>query len=230
MEDNSFLGLVKFYRNEEFLDNLLDGGFHCTPPEIYRLDKQEGVSDKVESCAYSYRKERDDSPIVTKLDDVDLGDLIGFTAHNGTEKDAWMHCWFTLRSPSDQAGLDQLKRDVARMKKQFGNHYAFLPPVNLKPLIFRLNSLSTKESFCGEVGYSGDKSKWGNLCKSLGYSYQREYRFLFGECSPSEKDFYVFDAPKGFGDLIYSNSDVKLQSEDGSHVWFDLQNTYENFE
>lgn len=78
-----------------------------------------------------------------------------------------MYCWFPLRLPSDQKGLDQLKRDMAMMKKQFGNHYAFLPATNLKPLVFRLKPLSTKELFCGE---------------------------------------------------------------DGSHVWFDLQNTYEDFE
>jgi hypothetical protein len=63
MEKNQFLGLVKFFRNEDYLDSLISGTFHCTPPEVYRLDKQEGVSDKSESCAFSYRKDRGDNPI-----------------------------------------------------------------------------------------------------------------------------------------------------------------------
>lgn len=229
MEDNSFLGLVKFFRNEAFLDRLIGGCFHCTPPEVYRLDKQEGVSDKFESCAYSYREERSDAPVVIKFGDIDISDALGVTVHNRAEKDAWVHCWFTLRLPGDESGLDQLKRDVAIMKKQFGHHFAFLPAPNLRPLVSRLKELSSKEMFCGEVDYNGNKAKWGNLCKSLDYSYQREYRFLFGECSPSEKEFYIFDDPQGFSDLIHKNADFKIQSKDSDHTWFDLRDTYGEF-
>lgn len=222
MESNQFLGLVKFFRNEGFLDSLRSGCFHCTPPEVYRLDKQEGVSDKYESCAYSYRKERGDEPITVTFGDIDISDALGLTVHNRTEKDAWMHCWFTLRLPKDQEALDKLKEDVAKMKKQFGEHYAFIPAPNLKPLVSKLQELSEKPLFCGEVEYSGDKSKWGNLVKSLDYSYQREYRFLFGECSTSETEYYVFNNPDGFSNLIFKNTDFKMQSNDGEHVWFDL--------
>lgn len=222
MESNQFLGLVKFFRNEDFLDSLRSGCFHCTPPEVYRLDKQKGVSDKYESCAYSYREKRGDEPITITFGDIDISDALGVTVHNRTDKDAWMHCWFTLRLPKDQEALDKLKADVAKMKKQFGEHYAFIPAPNLKLLVSKLQGLSEKPLFCGEVQYSGDKSKWGNLVKSLEYSYQREYRFLFGECESSEVEYYIFNNPEGFSDLILKNTDFKLQSNDGEHVWFEL--------
>ena len=222
MESNQFLGLIKFFRNEEFLDSLRSGCFHCTPPEVYRLDKQEGVSDIFESCGFSYRKERNDEPITLKLGDMEITDALSITVHNRTEKDAWMHCWFSLRLPDDQGALDKLKTDIATMKSHFGSSYAFIPAPNLKPLISKLTDLSEKTMSYGEVEYSGDKSKWGNLCKSLDYSTQREYRFLFGECSSSEKDYYIFNNPEGFEDLILKNTDIKLSSKDGKQVWFEL--------
>ncbi|KAB7668787.1 hypothetical protein [Plesiomonas shigelloides] len=223
MKGNQFLGLVKFFRNEVFLDKLINGCFHCTPPEIYRLDTQEGVSDKYESCAYSYRPERGDEHVTISIKDININDALGMTIHNGSNKDAWMHCWFTLRLPKDPEALDKLKEDVTKMKNLFGKHYAFIPAHNLKPLVSTLEELSEKKLFCGEVVYSGDESKWGNLVKSLEYSYQREYRFLFGECSPSETDFYIFNKLGGFSDLILKNADLKLQSKDGKDIWFELR-------
>lgn len=222
MQSNQFLGLVKFFRSEDYLDSLIDGCFHCTPPETYRLDGQEGVSDKFESCAYSYRSERGDSPIVVKLGDIDIADALGLTIHNGQRKDAWLHCWFSLRLPNDEHSLSKLKFDISRMKKEFGEQYAFIPAPNLKPLVERLQELSDKTFSCGEVEYSGDRSQWGNLSKALEYSYQREYRFLFGKCSPSETQPYCFSNPEGFNDLIFKNAEFKLQSQDGEVVWFDL--------
>ncbi len=222
MESNQFLGLVKFFRNEDFLDRLRNGCFHCTPPEVYRLDKQEGVSDKFESCAYSYREERGDLPITVKLGYIDISDALGLTIHNRKEKHAWMHCWFSLRLPKDQKALENLRDDVAKMKEQFGAYFAFIPAHNLQSLVSKLQDLSDKSLFFGEVEYTGDKSKWGNLVKALDYSYQREYRFLFGECTTSEQEFYVFNSPGGFSDLILKNTDFKLQSDDGEQIWFDL--------
>lgn len=161
MESNKFLGLVKFFGNTDYLDSLINGCFHCTPPEVYRLHKQEGISDKYESCMFSYREIRDDSPIVIRGGIADIKDVTGVTIHKEVEMDAWMHCWFTLRLPKDQEALDKLKVDVAKMKEQFGHDYAFLPAQNLKPLVAKLQELSEKQMLCGEVAYSGDRSKWG---------------------------------------------------------------------
>lgn len=222
MQANEFLGLVKFFRNESFLDRLIDGCFHCTAPEVYRLDKQEGVSDKFESCAFSYRPERNDSPIILEINGQNITDLLGLTAHNKNDKDSWLHCWFTLRIPKDQEDLDCLKSDLEKMKVQFGMSYAFIPAPKLKPFVERLRSISEKPLYCGAASYSSNSSKWGNLCKATNYSYQREYRFCFGECSALEKNPYVINDPNGFKEFIYKSPGIKLQSKDFSVTWLEL--------
>ncbi len=227
MEPDQFLGLVKFFRNEAFLDSLIDGRFHCTPPEVYRLDKQEGVSDRCESCAYSFRQERGErcSTQIKIGDDIYKleNEVFSITALNHNQHNSWMHCWFSLRMPKDHEALEQLKRDIKKMKTQFGSDYAFLPAANLTTLIQSLQELSSKPMYYGEVEYSSDKSKWGNLCKASEYSYQREYRFLFGKCSSDETDFYVFNNHNTFRKLIFKNAHFEIQSLDDNITWFDLR-------
>ncbi|MCB2381278.1 hypothetical protein KV201_03685 [Shewanella sp. SR1] len=218
-----FVGLVKFFRNEEFLDSLLSGCFHCSPPERYRMDEQLGVSDKIESCAYSYRVKRNDPPIVIMINDIEITDPLSLTVHNNPYKDSWMHCWFTLNIPDSEDGLAVLKSDLDRMKKEFGSDYAFIPNSNLNELIHRLKSVSIKDLQYGEVEYSNDSAKFSCRCKSLSYSYQREFRFLFGECAVSEEDFFILNYENGFRDLIYKNATVKLTDRENGHVWFELK-------
>lgn len=223
MKANQFIGLVKFFRNEDYLDKLIEGCFHCTPPEVYRLDKQEGISDKFESCSFSYRKSRNDADIQLNVNGRNLTDVLGLTLHNGQQQDSWMHCWFVLRLPNSENDLKQLIEDVKKMKCQFGNHYAFIPNSNLKDSIYRLQKNSELPLAGGEVEYSGDNSLWGNKCKSLEYSYQREFRFLFGECSVTEMAPYVVNIENGLSDLILKDPDLQLTSKDGEQVWFHIR-------
>ena len=222
MEAGQVVGLLKFFGNEDFLDMLIAGCFHCTPPEIYRLHGDEGVSDKFESCAFSYRPERGDTAVELQINGQVIEGLMDMTSHNGGEADSWMHCWFTLRTPEEQQGLDSLKSDIERMKKEFGVNYAFIPGPKLKPFISQLQSISDKKLRCSDVAYSADRSIWGNFCKSPKYDYQREYRFLFGECSTHEKEYYVLNDPKGFKEYILKNPDLRLKSRDGTITWLGL--------
>lgn len=222
MEANQFLGLIKFFGHEAYLDKLIAGYFHSTPPEVYRLEKREGVSDKFESCSYSYRPERGDEAPTLRVNGHDINDILGITAYFHSDRDSWMHCWFTLRIPKDEAAVQRLNVDLEKMKKEFGNQYAFIPAPSLKPLVERLKALSSEPMYCGEVKYSANRYEWGNLCKALEYSYQREYRFLFGECSTSELQPYVMKSPKGFDDLILKNPEIKLESPDNKVTYLSL--------
>ncbi|MGC9402860.1 hypothetical protein ACP43V_10440 [Vibrio genomosp. F10 str. 9ZC157] len=223
MKGQQVLGLVKFFRNEEYLDKLIEGCFHCTPPEVYRLANLEGVSDKFESCRYSYRDQRKDPKFNLKICGIDLSRVAReVTITNGFEHNSWMHCWFLLKMPSDESTLDELRSDIARMKSEFGEHYAFVPITKFASFVERLKKNSSKELFYGEVQYDHDKSNWGNLCKSNLYSYQREFRFLFGSCDVSEVDYYVFDNAGGLGDIVLKNEDIKITSKNGDIVWLEL--------
>lgn len=223
MKPNQPIGLVKFFRNEEYLDKLIDGYLHCQPPEVFRLSEQEGVSDKNESCRASYRKGRKgDIEYTIEIAGRTLNpeDVLGFTIQNGLSKDAWMHCWFTIRLPEDDVQLSSLKADIERMKQQFGGHYAFILATSIQTFADRLEELTDKRLIGREVVYTDDEAKWDNLTKSLDYSYQREYRFLLGECSTSEKESFVIEDSRGFSQWILKSPSLKFQNEE--NVFFDL--------
>lgn len=223
MQPNQLLGLVKFFSNEDYLSKLINGLFYCSPPEIYRLEKREGVSDRFESCRYSYRLERDGRCTLLKFNDIDMSeDTVAFTVQSANHKDSWMHCWFSLRVPENEDALNLLNADIDRMKNEFGNKIAIIPAVQIKPFIGHLQKLSAKPLFCGFVEYEEYPDKWGVLCKSTQYAYQREYRFLFGECSTHEVKPYILNDKKGFGEFIYRGESLKLTSKNGENVWLDM--------
>lgn len=222
MKANEFIGLVKFFRNENYLDKLISGIFHCQTPETYRLHEMEGVSDKLESCTFSYRKTRNDPPASLTINGIEINDALAVTIYNADEGDSWLNCWLLLRVPENENELESLKTDIALMKKQFGEHYAYISPPNLLKVIEILKNNSEKPLIHKKVRYCEDKHEWGVFCKSPSYAYQREYRFAFGSCSPSETEAYCFNCPEGFYDLIYKNPGLQLKSFDQDQAWFSL--------
>ena len=216
MQPNQFIGIIKFFKNEDFLDELVNGVFYCTPPEVYRLHEQEGVSDKFESCSFSYRKSREDDEIILHINDRKITGHISLTVHNQQDKDSWMHCWFSLRLPQNEKSLEKLKLDIAKMKSEFGEQFAFIPAPSMSGFLDLIEGLSPLPMVCDEVEYSSDKSRWGSLCKSKGYSYQREFRFLFGECNTHETEHFIFSDPNKFSGIILKNPEIKINNKDNS--------------
>lgn len=211
---NDFLGLIKFFRNEEYLDKLIAGRMHCQTPETYRLSKMEGVSDRAESCMYSWRPTRGDvlKEVVINRHAIPSQDVVAITIHNGEPDESWLHCWFSLRMPGDLESLEALKADLQRMKAHFGRHYAFILNTNVRPFLSLLKDVSCKTVWASEVTYSEDVTQWGLNCKSPAYGYQREYRFGFGACAVSETEPYVFDHPDGFAYLILKSPEFVMSS------------------
>lgn len=223
MEANQFLGLIKFFRNEDFLDKLCSGLFHCSTPEEYRLNDQEGIGDSVESCMHSYRSSRNDSEIIFTLNGRVLTGIDGLTIHNPNNRDSWLHCWFELKVPSDQEKMDALNANIERMKTEFGSNFAFIPAPKLKPLIELIQKHSKHDLYCDSVKYSSEPLEWGNLCKSLKFSYQNEYRFLFGECNTHSVEPYQFNITEDLKYLILKNPEIKLfDNRDNKSEWFVL--------
>ena len=224
MEANQFIGLIKFFRNEDFLDKLCSGLFYCNSPEEYRLNNQEGIGDPMESCIHSYRLSRNDSEIVLEINGHALTGVERLTLHNSNNRDSWLHCWFELRIPSDQEALDSLNANIERMKKEFGDNFAFIPAPKLKPLVELIQKHSEHPLYCDSVKYSSNSSDWGNLCKSTKFSYQNEYRFLFGECNPHSLVHYEFSIPQeDIQELILKNSEIKLMDSSDGTEWFVLR-------
>lgn len=225
LEANAFLGLIKFFRNEEYLDKLIGGMMHCQTPESFRLSNLEGVSDPAESCLFSWRPARGDTATEFDFNGKKLNpdEVLRLTIHNGKPMESWLHCWFCLRVPEDTEALEGLKRDLRLMKEQFGRHYAFLANTDVRPFIAMLQDAAGKKVWAQEVEYTEDVTRWDLSCKSATYAYQREYRFGFGKCELGETEPYVFTHPDGFAALIRKSPEVTLRHQADDTVLLDLK-------
>lgn len=220
---NEFLGLIKFFRNEDYLDKLIAGCVHCQTPETYRLSKLEGVSDRAESCLESWRPARGDAfELQINEHKISSEDVAGLTIHNGAASESWLHCWFSLRLPGDAEAMELLRQDLRRMKEHFGQSYAFILNKDVRTFLALLKDVSSKPVWACEVEYTADVTRWGATCKSPVYAYQREYRIGFGLCSVSETEPYVFNHPDGFGHLIHRSPEFVMTDNRNGSVWLDL--------
>lgn len=200
-----FLGLVKFFADETKLQSLVEGCFWCNTPEYYRRSNAEGVSDKNESCAISYRASRNDPLVTLTINGEVISDAISITIHRGDDGDGYMHCWFALYETNSPDEEERLNNTITRMKEEFGGHIAFVPAQFVEPLYKRISSLTELEVSCGRVSYSDDKAQWGSFCKALSYEYQNEFRFSIGRCAPDEVNPLILKHEGGFKDLIFPN-------------------------
>jgi hypothetical protein len=218
------VGLIKFFRNEQFLDDLRDGLFYCNTPEFYRNSKDEGISDLNESCIYSYRKERDKIPPEIIIDGVRLNEasLNASTLKKGGQTDKWLHCWFELSFVQNAEYMQDLIEDISRIRKEFGNQYVLLLLNDIPELKRRLAKTTHLKIKEGKVKYSEEKLDWGYACKSENYAYQREFRFLFGECDDAEIRPLKLRYNDGFKDIIHKNNEIKLVDNNSKKTRFFL--------
>jgi hypothetical protein len=223
MEANQFLGLIKFFHNPEYLELLLDGCVHCQTPEIYRRSSKEGQGDRNESCVMSWRQCRGDADIELHINGhhIPISDLEALTVQR-EGGDSWLTCWFCLRLPELEQDVETLKADLARMKQEFGRHYAFVPAYHASAFLDRIKQHTDKPVWAQEVAYKDESIHWSARCKSTAYRYQREYRIGFGECAVSETSPYVFHCDGGFRDLILANVEIQLVHNDTGQVFLDV--------
>jgi hypothetical protein len=216
------IGLIKFFRDFDKLQKLRDGLFYCNTPEFYRQSDQKGVSDLHESCSHSYRKNRDDDPIKIKWGDIEFDGLTAATIHTNGTKDKWLHCWFALDLPETPEELVTLVNNINSMRNEFGENFAFIPNKSFSSLISKLESSTTHKLDHGLVKYSTDKMSWSYGCKSSSYSYQKEYRIVFGECSHTEITHLEIQSSEDFNDLIWANGPLQITDDKTGDVWFHL--------
>jgi hypothetical protein len=216
------IGLIKFFPNEEYLDQFINGLIYCNTPEYYRMCGMEGVGDLHESCNHAYRKERGDAKPTMKINDIELKDPAAVTIKNGGQKDMWLHCWALLEMPEGDDELRSLTDDFNRLRSECGSNFAFLPHDNLGQFVERLRGIQEGDFGALRVAYSGKWGDWGVDCKSSDYKYQREYRFLFGECGDDEQEPLQRHYEHGFSDLIHKTPELRIEREGGGPVLFHL--------
>ncbi len=216
-ETRQFTGLVKFYRNKDYLEKLIDGVMHCNSSEFYRLSKAKGVSDLNESCIFSLRTSRGDRIDEFQINGSQINcDIKSITMRPSLQenKEGYLHCWTLFEFPRTIEELKQLASDLQKLKREFGNSYVFLPIEKLQSFIDRIQEKTKSEMRCGEINYSNNRLKHNVFCKSNKYTYQREYRFVFEYCDNNVKPEEEYCIEGGFNDLLIKNPEIKLKFQD----------------
>lgn len=224
MKGGDLIGILKFFRDPDKLQALEDGVFYCNSPEYYRHSGDEGVSDFHESCNHAYRKARGDKPVKLYMEGQEIEGLTALTIHNRGVKDKWLHCWFALRVPSNDQEMESLSEDINRMREEFGDEYAFVQADNINELAERVSSVTEHQVDRGNVRYSDDRMDWTVACKSQSYCYQREFRFVVGECKHDCLEPLVLQYHGGFSDILSKSPSLRFMDEEDEHVWFHLDN------
>lgn len=222
MEKRQFVGLLKFFRKEDRLDQLMDGLLYCNTPETYRLSGAEGIGDPHESCVHAYRKSRGGVKATMEIGGHVLEGLTAVTLHTGGRKDMWLHCWFALDMPKNDDELILLVGDLNRVRREFGTQYVLLPSDHLSEFVNRVKSLHDGKFDRGRVVYSDDNMKWSVGCKSSAYSYQREYRFGFGQCAHTSTQPLSLIYEAGLSDLMMKNPCIRITDNETQAVWLYL--------
>ncbi len=218
------IGILKFFRNESFLDALISGTLYCNTPESYRLSKLEGVSDLNESCLSSFRRERSDDDITLEVNGKKILNIKRLTAYNPGLREGWLHCWMAIETPKNDEELETLKIDVSKLQNEFGRNYAFISYDNIEPFLNAIKDLFTEHRVvAGKVAYSEKSTDWSPSCKAISYLYQREFRFIIGECETNHVDPLVRTCEGGFSQYIQKSPEIILRIEGEGDPLFELR-------
>lgn len=212
LKSGQYIGLIKFFRRFDHLNHFLDGYLYCNTPEYYRTSKDVGVSDKNESCHLSIRSQRGDTPFEVEVDGVVIGPASDITVRQG-RKEGWLHCWVALIVPSTDKEFKKFSNDLIKLKEEFGPHYVFINAEQSHDFARRIKESvnTTVETFA--IEYTENKFTGQSIqTKSIEYSYQREFRFVFSECETNELQHNQWHVPNGFRDLFSINPKIEIKA------------------
>lgn len=222
MQEKRLAGLLKFFDRDDYIADLLAGLVYFNTPECYRLACKEGRADLHESCAFSFRKDRGDAPVQVTFAGQEIKEILTLTMHNAGRKQGWLHCWSAVLLPASLDELQQLSTDINRIREEFGRKYVFLPGSHVNCFAERIQrellTASNNAVHHGLVQYSASKDEWGVWCKSTAYAYQREYRFVVGECGHTDITPKPIRCPGGFTDILHTDGVLKVHGDKGDDV------------
>ena len=154
------IGIIKLFGNDSFLESLIAGTLYCNTPEVYRQSNLEGVSDRNESCLFSFRPERGDEEIILEVNGIRIKEIKSLTAHNPGVPEAWLHCWTTFEIPETDEELIALKKDVLRLQTEFGRNYVFIRDDRITSFLNTITTLTDHRVIARKVVYSEKPTDW----------------------------------------------------------------------
>jgi hypothetical protein len=205
------IALIKFFSEEEHYLSFKKGTNIFRTPHYYRRDKSVGRGDRSESCIGSWNKELgDEMPnIIINGVKVNLDDAQSLLIYSADEqKDAWLQSWAVIEAHNN------FENSLQKMLNDFGTYFVILPATKISAYRQLLAKTSGCKVHMGGVRYSDDPLERSLVVKDSKFSYQKEFRFLLGECSKDEKVDKKFQL-QGINKMLLEASTLKLTSPSG---------------
>jgi hypothetical protein len=180
------VALIKWGQGSH-LEQLIQGSLYLNTPEFYRLSADKEFGDKYESCAYTYRKWRDEiGPVILK-DGVPLSQfyLTSMTVYGATDQSFYLHCWSMVSAWDDARELKALIADLQKQREMLGPCFVALRARDIGTLLDRIKGIEPTAG-CSHIEYSDNPNQQSCVCKRTRFSWQREFRFLVGQCAEKE--------------------------------------------
>ena len=214
------LAYLKFFRSEQYLDDLIAGKFFCNTPKYYRLNYEPGVGDGQEAVSYSGGNDHlTGVDLSASIGPVSVGAMLQATGLNPDNiktleiaknvegyEHGWLHCWFAIDKVGDASQLAQLLTNLKRVREEFGCNYASLNADGYTKLLRRFEERGIAPVRTARVSYSDSAFHNGIECKRLQYQYQQEFRFIFGQCDANEINPRIIELGD-LSDILQVNSE-----------------------
>lgn len=214
--------MIKFFSSKERLEDFLGGKMYCNTPEYFRMNPAPGISDKNEAVAISYREERDgQSDWEIQIDGHPIEGISAYTFTLSPTYSCWLHSWMVMTVPDTREEFEELVASINRIRGEFGVNYAAIPGDCVQEFKELVEESTDKEVHLEVVKYSPDMEEHSIVCKRIEYKYQKEIRFLIGECKQNEMKPHIFKLKKSFEHLAYANAKIEMINPHGHFLCLD---------
>lgn len=214
------VALIKFFSKEEHYLSFKKGTNLFRTPHYYRNDKSVGRGDRGESCiGYWDRTLGDDFPNIIDNDDrLNLDDAQSILVYPAAEqKDAWLQSWAIIGPHNN------FENSLEKMINEFGAYFVILPATKIDEYRHLLAKTSGCKVHMGAVRYSDNPLEGSLVVKHSKFSYQKEFRFLLGECSKGEMRDKKIQL-QGVNKLLIETSALRFKSQSGEVKYCSLGN------
>lgn len=203
--------LIKFFSEKKHYLDFKNGSSFFRTPHYYRKCEGAGRSDRNESCIGFWDKKLGDTmPDVfhgEKL--IDMHGIESILVYPLTEqKDAWIQSWSAI------GPYNNFENSLQKMLDKFGLYFVILPSKNIINYAEFLSKKTNLPIRHGLMNYSNDPKKRSLTVKDSEFSYQKEYRFFFGECDKFETQDKIVELPN-LEPILLEASSLKLESPSG---------------
>ncbi|PHI37257.1 hypothetical protein CBQ28_09595 [Pseudoalteromonas sp. GCY] len=216
IEEQTAYSLIKFFSCREHLESFKNGSVLFRTPHYYRLCEEIGRGDQAESClGYWSRDSGHEFPeIYTEHGQaLNLGSIKSLLVYPLKEQsDSWLQSWSIIGK------YNKFENSIEKMLKDFGPYFVLLPAQNINKYVSAITKITGLKVEHGAIKYSNDIMEKSLSVKGQTFEYQKEYRFLLGECDKSCKDDLAVNI-SNMSTLLSNAKSLKFENPKGDILY-----------